>query len=210
MHIVNMENNSDEGGISDKLVFGVTVLLLFGILFALPLFESFAQTNQNTEEPLVIEDIANRDYSVLLSSLFGRVGQEVPESAYTYVQNVDEYRFRIARSIRENERLLAALHTKVDGLPKKLAEGYREEINDIRERNVNLKIAILPYIENDTFLSKAVIEHYNLYTSFVERLLDRINTGLSFENLNNTRKESYEIRRDTALLYRKINDVVNG
>ena len=205
--------NSDENeniaikksnGISDALVLLVTVLLCI-VAASFPLWHVAAET-RITDNQLIIS-IAGKDYSVLLSSLFGKVKKQVPEGAHDYIQDVDEYRARIAQGIRENNELTQILYTLIEKFPKKLEDGYREEIDQHNTEAEKLKIAIFPHIENDATLSYAVVEKYNLYTSFTDWLLHHINRKSIIGDLNEIQAESYALRKEIALLYTKINSV---
>ena len=122
--------------------------------------------------------IADKDYSVLLSSLFGKVKKRVPEGAYNYTQDIDEYRARIAQGIKENNELTKILYTLIEYFPEKLKNGYQEEIDQHAIEAERLKMVIFPYKESDATLSDAVVQKYNLYTSFTEWLLHHINKAV--------------------------------
>lgn len=193
---------------SDTVVFTVMICLLT-TLCAFPLFRAITQTSEKEPKPLVLR-IDDRDYSILLSALFGKVNREVPESAEIYIRNVDEYRVRIARQIEQNNTFITVLYTLTESLPKRLADGYQEEIHTISEQTKEHKIAILPYVENDAFLSTAVVSEYDLYPSFVSGLIERVNNNNTLRKLNEIREESTEIRTEIAVLYTKIKNVTNG
>ena len=116
--------------ISDGGVFVITlcIILISGIF---PLFQVLAETIQQDRTGSLEMRIQNRDYTVLLSSLFSRVGQTVPESAHTYIRGIDEYRMRIAQGIEENGELTQVLRALVQNYPKRLADGYLEGIEQI-------------------------------------------------------------------------------
>ncbi|MCY4577307.1 MAG: hypothetical protein OXB96_02680 [Candidatus Kaiserbacteria bacterium] len=192
------------GIISDALVLLVTILLLV-VAVSFPLWNVAAET-RITDNQLVIS-IANKDYSVLLSSLFGKVRKRVPEGAHNYIRDIDEYRARIAQGVKENNELTKILHALIEHFPEKLKSGYQEEINHHEVEAERLKIAIFPYIENDATLSYAVVEKYNLYTSFTEWLLHHINKSSVVGDLNEIQGQSYALRKEIALLYIKINSV---
>ena len=203
----NTEFIAKKRGITDTLVLLVTILL-FVISATFPFWKVIAETKVSDNQ-LVIS-ITNKDYSTLLSYLFERVDREVPENASEYMRDIDEYRVRIAHSIKENDKLVSALYALTESFPKKLKEGYREEIDGIRMEEERLKIAILPYIENDISVSTAVIEKYELYPSFTEWLISRINGASVTDNLNSIQQRSYNLRKEIALLYIKINSVTKG
>lgn len=188
----------------DALVLIVTTLLCIAAA-SFPLWHVAAET-RITDNQLIIS-IAEKDYSVLLSSLFGKVRKQVPEGAYNYIQDIDEYRARIAQGIKENNELTQILYTLIEKFPKKLKDGYQEEIDQHNAEAERLKIAIFPHIENDATLSYAVVEKYNLYTSFTEWLLHHINRKSIISDLNEIQAESYALRKEIALLYTKINAI---
>ena len=200
----NKSSTTEKKNITDTLVLLITILLLV-ISAAFPLLRVTAETGI-TDDQLVIS-IADKEYSVLLSSLFGKVGKKVPEEAYTYSRDIDEYRARIAQGIKENNELTQILYTLVDKFPQKLADGYREEIDEHRIQAEKLKIAIFPYIESDAALSDAVIERYNLFPSLTEWLVYYINKKSVIGELNKIQKKSYALRKEIALLYIKINSI---
>ena len=195
------------GGISDALVLLVTVLLCT-VAASFPLWHVAAETSISDNQLII--SIEGKDYSVLLSALFGKVGEQVPEGAYDYIQDVDEYRVRIAQGIRENNDLTEILYTLIEKFPKKLESGYREEIDQHNAEAERLKIAIFPHIENDAVLSYAVVEKYGLYTSFTEWLLYHINKNSVISDLNEIQAESYALRKEIALLYTKINSMTQS
>ena len=193
--------------ISDALVLLVTILLLV-IAASFPLWDVAAET-RITDDQMVIS-ITNKDYGVLLSSLFGKVGKRVPEGAYNYTQDVDEYRARVAQGIKENNELTKILYTLIEYFPEKLKDGYQEEIDKYAIEAERLKMVIFPYIESDATLSDAVVEKYNLYTSFTEWLLHHINKSSVISELNEIQEQSYALRKEIALLYIKINSVTQS
>ena len=201
-------NNNEAGitakkkGISDTLVLLVTILL-FVTSATFPFWRVVAET-KISDDRLVIS-INNKDYGTLLSYLFGRVRRSVPENAFEYIRDIDEYRARIARGIRENNELTNALYALMEGFPKESEKKYREEIDSIKIEGERLKIAIFPHIENDTTPSSAVIEKYKLYPSFAEWLVSQINGRSVIEDLNSIQKKSYGLRKKIALLYIRIN-----
>ena len=190
--------------ISDALVLLVTVLLLV-VTVSFPLWNVVAET-RITDDQLVIS-IADKEYDVLLSSLFGKVRKQVPEGAYAYIQDIDEYRARIAQGIKENNDLTQILYTLIEKFPKKMEQGYREEIDQHAVEAERLKVAIFPYIESDAALSYAVVEKYDLYTSFTEWLIHYINKKNTISELNDLQEQSYLLRKEIALLYIKIHSV---
>ncbi len=214
MYFTPQNNSIDEnlgtrksGGKADALVLLITILLCI-VAVSFPLWHVAAETRV-TDSQLIIS-IAEKDYNVLLSSLFGKVRKQVPEGAYNYIQDVDEYRVRIAQGIRENNELTQILYTLIEKFPKKLENGYREEIDQHNTEAERLKIAIFPHIENDATLSYAVVEKYNLYTSFTEWLLHHINRKGIISDLNEIQEESYALRKEIALLYTKINSITQN
>ena len=190
--------------LTDVVVLLVTILL-FVISVCIPFWKATAETSVPDNQ--VVVSLTEGEYSALLSSLFGRVDQSVPENAYEYVRDIDEYRVRVAQSIEENNRLTKALHALVENFPRQLREGYREEIDEAGERVNRLKIRVFEYTEDDTFLSDAITEQHDLYRSFTEWLIYRINGRKSVERLNEVREESQSLRKDIALLYTKINSI---
>lgn len=214
MYFTPQSSNGDENAetqksssISDALVLLVTVLLCI-VAASFPLWHVAAET-RITDSQLIIS-IAEKDYSVLLSSLFGKVRKQVPEGAYAYIRDVDEYRARIAQGIRENNELTQTLYTLIEKFPKKLENGYREEIDQHNAEAERLKLAIFPHIENDATLSYAVVEKYNLYTSFTEWLLHHINRKDIISDMHEIQAESYALRKEIALLYTKINSITQN
>lgn len=211
MYFIPHNNTANEeirikksSAISDALVLLVTILLLVTTA-SFPLWYAAAET-RITDDKLVIS-VADKDYTVLLSSLFGKVGKQVPEGAYNYAQDVDEYRARIAQGIKENNELTRILYTLVENFPVKLKNGYQEEIDQHAVEADRLKIAIFPYIENDAALSYAIVEKYGLYTSFTEWFLYHINKKSVINDLNRLQEQSYALRKEIALLYIKIDSL---
>ena len=185
----------------------ITTLCLFVGMGLLPLFQTLAETVYQEEIENLDGRISGRDYSILLSSLFGGAGLEVPEGAYGYVRDVDEYRIRVARGIEENNEFIQALKALVRHYPKRLADGYQEEIEVIEQTVWRHKAAILPYVESDAFLSEAVTAEYGLGT---ENVLDSIISAIegvfgqrdrSVADLRRIREEAYALRRDITVLY---------
>ena len=185
----------------------ITTLCLFVGMGLLPLFQTLAETVYQEEIENLDENIRGRDYSILLSSLFGAAGLPVPDDAYTYIRDVDEYRIRVARGIEENNEFVQALKALVQHYPKRLADGYQEEIEVIEQSVWRHKAAILPYIESDAFLSDAVVAEYDLRTvnvfdsiiSAIEGVFGHRDT--SVERLREIREEAYALRRDITVLY---------
>ena len=212
MYFTPQENSTDKNAEKRNVMPDALVLLVTTILCAVaatfPLWHVAAETRV-TDSQLIIS-IVGKDYSVLLSSLFGKVRKQVPEGAYSYVQDVDEYRVRIAQGIRENNELTQILYTLIEKFPKKLENGYREEIDQHNAEAERLKMAIFPHVENDATLSYAVVEKYNLYTSFTEWLLHHINKKSTISTLNEIQAESYALRKEIALLYAKINSMTQN
>ena len=194
-------------GISDTLVLLITILLL-AISVSFPILRVTAETRLTNDQMVI--SIANKDYSVLLSSLFGKVRKSVPEGAYTYIQDIDEYRARIAQGIKENNELTQILYTLIEKFPKKLESGYREEIDEHKIEAERLKMDIFPHIESDASLSYAVVEKYGLHTSFTEWLVYRINQKSIINELNKIQEKSYALRKEIALLYIKVNSVTQN
>ena len=214
MYFTPQSNSIDENtriqkssSVSDALVLLITVLLCI-VAASFPLWHVAAET-RITDNQLVIS-IAGKDYNVLLSSLFGKMQKQVPEGAYDYIQDVDEYRARIAQGIKENNELTEILYTLIEKFPKKLESGYREEIDQHNTEAERLKVAIFPHIENDATLSYAVVEKYNLYTSFTEWLLHHINRKSIIGDLNEIQADSFMLRKEIALLYTKINSMAQS
>ncbi len=193
--------------ISDTSVLIVNALLLVSLIL-FPLFQTIAQTVQQQQIDSLETTISRKDYSVLLSSLFGRVKQDVPNDAYTYIKDMDEYRVRVARNVEENSELIAAIDRIIQNYPKRLAEGFSEEVVEIEEEVQELKNDMYPYIDSDAFLSEAVTGEYDLYVSVIERLIRRANAELTVDNLNDIRTDSYELRRKIALLYSRVRGVM--
>ena len=191
--------------LSDALVLLITTLLLV-ISVCFPIWKAAAETE--VAENRIVLSLTEGEYSALLSSLFGRVNKEVPEDAYEYIRSIDEYRIRVAQSIEENQKLVQALYALVENFPRLLKEGYEEEIREMEQQASNLKVEIFPYIENDTFLSSAVVERYNLHLSFTDWLVSQINQRTSVEELNEIQKDSQSLRKEIALLYARINSVI--
>ena len=193
--------------ISDGGVFVATlcIILISGIF---PLFQVLAETIQQDRSGSLEMRIQNRDYTVLLSSLFGRVGQTVPESAHTYIRGIDEYRMRIAQGIEENGELTQVLRALVQNYPKRLADGYLEEIEQIEDQVQQHRSTIEPYIESDVFLSDATVVEYNLYPSIIDRLIMEVNRDTGVEDLSQIRIDSYNLRRDITILYSRVRDVM--
>lgn len=197
----------ETSALSDALVLLVTVLLLV-ISVCFPIWRAAAETETGAAENNIVLSLTEGEYSALLSSLFGRVNKEVPEDAYEYIRSIDEYRIRVAQSIEENNRLVQVLYILIENLPRPLKEGYEVEINEMKQEAGDLKVEIFPYIENDTFLSDAVIEKYELYQSFTEWLVSQINQKTSVVELNKIQVDSNALRRDIALLYARINSII--
>ena len=191
-------------GISDTSVLLMIILLIITAV-SLPFWKVAAET-RITDDQIVIS-IADKSYSTLLSSLFGKVGKDVPKNAHTYIKDTDEYRVRIAHGIKENNELTNVLYALIKDFPKKLESGYREEIDEIRVEAEKLKIAIFPYIENDATLSDAVVERYNLFPSLTEWLIYRINKKSVINEMNDIQRQSYNLRKKIALLYIRIDSV---
>lgn len=193
--------------ISDTTVLAVTVFL-FLLLAMMPLFNVVAEAVQQEQIERLDTTIENKDYSVLLSSLFGMVGRTVPDDAYNYIRDVDEYRFRVARAVEENHELVQALAAIIQDYPKQLADGYRDEIIEIKKNIRKHKTIILPYLESDAALSSIVQERYELYTSIVDRLLAPVQQEYSFAELQEIRKESSVLRREITVLYSRAKNVL--
>lgn len=214
MYFIPNQNSINEavkvkksGIISDALVLVVTLLLLVATA-SFPLWHVAAETSV-TDDQLIIS-IADKEYSVLISSLFGKVKKRVPEGAHDYARDVDEYRARIAQGIKENNELTKILHTLIENFPTKLKNGYQEEIDQHALEAERLKVAVFPYIESDAPLSYAIVQKYGLYTSFTEWLLHHLNQKSIISNLNEIQEQSYALRREIALLFVKINSVTKG
>ena len=206
-HDNNEHSNVQKKNISDTLVLLITILLLT-ISAAFPLMRATAEAgNADITNDQLIISIADKGYGVLLSSLFGKVGKKVPEGAHDYIRDIDEYRVRIAQGIKENNEMTQILYTLIENFPKKLADGYREEIDEKKMRAERLKIDVFPYIESDAALSYAVVEKYGLFTSFTEWLVYYINKKSIVGELNKVQKKSYTLRKEIALLYIKINSI---
>ena len=152
--------------------------------------------------------INHKDYNILLSSLFGRVQRDVSDEAHDYVRDIDEYRIRVARGVEENNELLAAVSVLIQDYPKQLADGYREEIEQLQRKVQKHKQTLLPYIENDVFLSDAVVDYFDLYPSIVERLIGQVKRNTSVDYLNAIRQDSYTLRREITVLYARARDVL--
>ena len=123
----NTKTSVSKRGISDTLVLLVTILL-FVITISFPILKVTAQTVLSDDHLVV--SLTNRQYNTLLSFLFGRVGETVPEDAEQYIMDVDEYRVRIAQDIQKNSELVQALYILIEDFPQQLYEGYKEEIDE--------------------------------------------------------------------------------
>ena len=203
----NGDNGVDEGSISNKLVLGVTVALV-AVFLLIPLVQAIAETvHREFDEPIVI-DKTKKDYTVLLSALFGRVDEEVPEDAEKFIEETHTYRQRVAQTVKENEQMVDALYVLIKGFPKKMESEYRAEIDELELRAKRQKIAVLPYTKSDAFLSTAVVEKYNLHRSFIEEFAERVHKETDVETLALVKDQSYELRKGIALLYSRIKGVM--
>ena len=211
---IHHENNTRDhtGGmrISDAVVLVVIVCIFVSPVLILPLFRVLAETVVVQQEQIdTLETTINhKDYDILLSSLFGRVQRDVSDEAHDYVRDIDEYRIRVARGVEENNELLAAVSVLIQDYPKQLADGYREEIEQLQRKVQKHKQTLLPYIENDVFLSDAVVDYFDLYPSIVERLIGQVKRNTSVDYLNAIRQDSYTLRREITVLYARARDVL--
>ena len=196
--------------ISDAVVLVVIVCIFVSPVLILPLFRVLAETVVVQQEQIdTLETTINhKDYNILLSSLFGRVQRDVSDEAHDYVRDIDEYRIRVARGVEENNELLAAVSVLIQDYPKQLADGYREEIEQLQRKVQKHKQTLLPYIENDVFLSDAVVDYFDLYPSIVERLIGQVKRNTSVDYLNAIRQDSYTLRREITVLYARARDVL--
>ena len=194
--------------LSDAVVL-LTTLCLFSFMVLFPVFRTVAETaTQDVAEDELNVIFDEKDYTVLLSSLFGRVGREVPDDAFVYTRDIDKYRTRIAHGIEENNDLTLALVTLIQNYPKGLINGYHQEIVSIQDEIQRQRRAMLPYMKSDIFLSEAVVSHYGLYSSFVNRLITQANSITSLEELKRIQNDSYAVRREITLLYIRARSVV--
>ena len=193
--------------VADKVVLSITILLLIATA-AFPIVHTIAETGQQKQgtAPLTLS-ATKRDHDSLLSYLFGKVGREVPEQAEKYVNDIDEYRVRIAQEVEKNNELASAFYPLTEGFPKRMQTEYWKEIDTIREKATKHKDAIVPLVQNDVFLSEAVVEKYALHPSFAEWLLSQLHGAGKVEKLNKIQKDSQDLRKEIALLYMRIKTV---
>ena len=148
-------------------VFVVSSLLIMTFIPAFTFAEE-VQINEEKTDSISIGVDVKRDYSTLLSALFGAVDKPVDATAFEFTKNLDQYRNRVARQIEQNTILLNV----IEGLDK--FDEYSEEIVELRGLIENEKVTIVPIIENDAYLSKSVKYKYNLYNNFVDRMLAKV------------------------------------
>ena len=195
---------------SDAFVLWITAVLL-AILCTVPAFRALADTVQQQDESttVIIPNSSSRDYTALLTYIFNTDENQIDAEAAQYIQDVDDYRARIARGIVENTDLVTALHALADNLPDDLAEPYRDRIRDMSRTADQHTANIIRYVNSDTFLITAVANEYNLkqYT-FLEKLTRLLGQATTVDNLSDLRQDSYNLRISLAKLYEKMHSFI--
>ena len=208
MSIIYKNRTKTSGTYLSDAVVLLTTLCLFFFMVLFPVFRTVAETETQGVTENKLDVVFNeKDYTVLLSSLFGRVGREIPGDAFVYTRDIDKYRTRIAHGIEENNDLTLALITLIQNYPKGLVNGYRQEIAFIQDKIQRQRRAMLPYMKSDVFLSETVVSRYGLHSSFVNRLITQANRTTSLEEIKRIQDDSYAVRREIALLYIRVRSV---
>ncbi len=161
--------NSDDSG--DRLVrhFFVTSMIL-GVTLLIAFQAHAAEKTGADIRNTTIVNIEERDYNVLLSALFGRIDAAVDDDAFTFAREFDIYRMQIAQEVQYNAALLKAAHQVIGRFPEEARISYTEELIMLQELVATDWKSILPFVQNDTFLSDAIMHHYNLYEGWWRRL----------------------------------------
>lgn len=192
--------------VSDKKVFQISIFL--SILLCFFQLASVYSDEIVKNEPLVVSFTEKKDYSVLLSSLFGNVGKEVPSQAYEWTKRIDEYRVRIARQAEQNIVLFRLIENLTDGLPYEKRDEYDKKISNLNKMVEKHKSIVVPIIENDAFLSKAIRSSYGLYGSFVLGFIEKVSEGNPVETLDELQAEVFQTYNDLAVLYTQVKNII--
>lgn len=144
---------------------------------------------------IALED--ERDYSVLLSTLFGEVGRSVDSTAITYATDLVTFRNRVARQIEQNVVVVNLIEEYA--LNQGAVDQY-DEVARLKKKVESQKAQILSYIESDVFLVPAIRQRYNLYQSFVQRVFGSVGLNPVVE-LAKLRGDVFETHGELAALY---------
>ena len=178
--------NTQEEAISGKQILLIFTSVIFVILSA---FQSIAQTEK---KDLVLIDITDKDYSVLISSLFGKAGKDIDKTSYIYARTIDEY---LARIMVKTEKNLLILDTIENQRYFSLNEYYKiEEFNALKERAEENRFIVFSYIENDAFLSESIVYKYDLYPTFLARIINRATYKNKKDKLEKAKREAETLR----------------
>ena len=177
-------------------------LLLFIVMFlsfmyvSLPVFAH--EVGKSKDQSIVINLDIERDYQILLSTLFGEVEESINKTSPEYARYIDVYRNRVARQIEQNLVLVNLIEEY--SITTNQSVKYADEILEIHNRVEGQKLDILPIIESDAYLSKAIKYKYDLYGSFVQKVFGKIGDSPLVE-LNKLREEVFVTHTDLATLY---------
>ena len=207
MYLPMPENNNANKGITDTAVLNITICLVL-LMCVSPIFQVIAETLQKEDNSIVIT-ANDKDHSSLLSFLFTRANKSVPEDAGEYINDINEYRVRVAKEVQRNLEVITVLDGVIKKLPKEIIDEHQDDIDRLLKQCEQQKIAILPFIQDEQFLAEAIIEKYNLHpvftfeklTAVLDVFQDKTN---SLENLNIIRNDSTKIWNEIGILHQKI------
>ena len=219
MYIIGNKKNKNEDGIVDgiadshalsfdKYIFQASIFFSLLLCFS-QFFTIYADEIIKESDPLVITLTQKKDYAVLLSSLFGNVGRDVPEQASNWAKSLDEYRTRVALQAERNTVLLQLIQGLSVGISEDRREEYNKRILDLKKRIESQKITVVPIIENDAFLSRAIRSSYGLYASFVSGLFERVSDGDPVDKLNDLQSDIFQTYSDLAVLYTQLKNIID-
>lgn len=200
-------SKSEKKGITDTIVLVVTTALL--ILTALfPFLRATAEISTSaeisvTDEQLAVQTKKSGDYTTLVSNMFEESEGSVLENAVEYIKDIDRHRTQIAQGIRENGELTQSLNSLTENLSEELRGQYDKEIERVTIEVEKLKRDISVHTD-DTLLTDAIIEKYNLHRPIIDRLVAWVRREDVAQTLDRLEEKTYSIRREIALLYIKV------
>lgn len=182
-------------------------LIALFVLFALtPLFTTVALAHAEHSEVArtVLVDLEQKDYSVLLSALFGEVKQRVPAEAELYSKTVDEYRFRLAKMSQTNKNLFFALRARFEESGGILDS---EKLNELALRIESNHIDVASKVHSDSFLADLIKERYNLVPRSFFTFSSILGKKTKESELSKVKNENAKIRKELEKIYKGIKDL---
>ena len=196
---MNKQNNGVADAIDGKRFSTslLTAICVFSILLsASTVFAQEEVAEESNAKDAVYINLVDKDYSVLLSALFGESSRKVKDGADAFVRDVDVYRMRIAQAAQQNLTLAESIKNYVASLPESALE--LEKLDALLAKAQNNQQEVMPFVESDAFLVSVVSHKYDLYPSFLKKVFESVSHNRQKERLSEIKDAVVETRKDLA------------